>query len=64
MDGQEIKKDDLVVTNNLNENIPSGLVVGKVENVEFSQEELFKNASVSPLVDYASLALVAIIVSS
>lgn len=60
---QEVKKGDLVVTNNLNENIPAGLVIGQVEEVQFSEGELFKTASVSPLVDYSSLFLVAVIIS-
>lgn len=58
---QEIKKGDLVVTADIDEKIPSGLVVGKVEEVEFSQEELFKNASVSPLINYDNLGMLAVI---
>ena len=46
----EIKKNDLVVTADLDVNIPPGLVVGVVEEVNFSQEELFKEASISPIV--------------
>jgi rod shape-determining protein MreC len=59
----EIKKSDLVVTSHLNEQIPGGLVVGQVEEVEFSEGELFKQASVSPLINYQTLSLLAVIIS-
>lgn len=58
---QEIKKNDLVVTADLDVKIPSGLVVGRVEEVQFSQEEVFKKASVSPLINYDTLTIVAVI---
>lgn len=58
---QEIKKGDLVVTNNLNEGIPAGLVIGKAEEIAYSEEEVFKTASVSPLIDYTTLFLVGVI---
>lgn len=60
---QEMKKGDMVVTNNLNDQIPAGLAVGTVEEIEFSNEELFKTASVSTLLDYSTLSLVAVITS-
>jgi len=60
---QEIKKDDIVVTADIDSKIPPGLVVGKIENVEFSQEELFKNASVVPLVNYEGLNTLAVIIT-
>jgi len=58
---QEIKKDDLVVTADINPKIPAGLVVGQIENIEFSQEELFKKASVLPLINYETLNTLAVI---
>jgi len=57
----DIKKNDLVVTADLDVDIPAGLVVGKVEDIEFSQEDLFKEASISPMVDYNTLSIVAVI---
>lgn len=58
---QEIKKDDIVVTADIDPKIPSGLVIGQIENVDFSQEELFKKASVLPLINYESLNTLAVI---
>lgn len=60
---QEIKKDDLVVTADIDPKIPPGLIVGQIENIEFSQEEVFKKASVSPLVNYEVLNNLAVIIS-
>lgn len=60
---QEIKKGDIVVTADVDSKIPSGLVVGQIEEVEFSQEEVFKKASVSPLVNYEILNTLAVITS-
>ena len=60
---QEVKKDDLLVTANLDSNIPAGLVVGKVEEIKFSAEELFKQASVAPLLDFNTLSLVAVVIN-
>jgi rod shape-determining protein MreC len=61
---QEIKKDDIVVTADIDPKIPAGLVVGQIENVEFSQEEVFKKASVLPLINYEILNILAVITSS
>lgn len=58
---QEIKKGDLVVSSRLSENIPAGLIVGQIETVEFSEEDLFKQAIVTPLIDYNNISLVGII---
>ena len=58
---QDIKKGDLVVSSRLSENIPAGLILGKIEEVKFAEEDLFKQAVVSPLVDYNTLSLVGII---
>lgn len=60
---QEVKKGDLVVTSRLSENIPTGLVIGQIEKVDFSEEDLFKEAVVSPLVDYSTLSYLGIILS-
>ena len=56
-----IKKNDLVVTTDLDTNIPKGLVIGTIEEIRYSEEELFKTASVLPLIDFNTLFIVAII---
>jgi rod shape-determining protein MreC len=59
----DLKKGDLIATSDLEPLIPAGLIVGRVETVDYSQEELFKTASLSPLIDYNTLSLVAVITS-
>jgi len=60
---QDIKSGDLVVTADIDVKIPPGLIVGQIEEIEFSQEELFKKASVSPMVNYEVLNTLAVITS-
>src|SRR3989339_881814 len=60
---QEIKKGDLVVTADLDTSVAPGLVVGQIEEIEFSQEEVFKRASVSPIINYETISILAIISS-
>ena len=49
------------MTADLDTNIPKGLVVGTIEDIQYSEEELFKTASVLPLVDFNTLSIVAVI---
>ena len=58
---QEIKINDLVITSYLDTNIPANLLVGKVEKIDSKEEDIFKKALVSPLLNYQSLYLVAVI---
>jgi len=58
---QEIKINDLVITSYLDTNIPANLMVGKVEKIDSKEEDIFKKALVSPLLNYQSLYLVAVI---
>lgn len=60
---QEVKSGDVVVTADIDPKIPSGLIVGQIGEVEFSQEELFKKASVLPMVNYEVLNTLAVITS-
>lgn len=60
---EDLKKGDLIVTSDLEPLIPAGLIVGRVETVDYSQEELFKKASLSPLIDYNTLSLFGVITS-
>src|SRR3989339_1109144 len=60
---QDIKSADVVVTGDIDPKIPSGLIVGQIGEVEFSQEELFKKASVLPMVNYEVLNTLAVITS-
>ncbi|MFA6252753.1 MAG: rod shape-determining protein MreC [Patescibacteria group bacterium] len=58
---QEIKKNDLVYTSDLNPDIPAGLVVGRIGEIKAEAEELFKVSTVDPIIDLNTLTVVAII---
>ncbi len=58
---QEVKKGDLIVTADLDPKIPPGLVIGQLESVEFAQGEIFKQASVLPLINYDTINILAVV---
>ncbi len=57
----KINPGDLVVTSNLNLNVPQGLVLGKIKKIESPDTALWQSAVAETLVDYDSLSLVTII---
>ncbi len=59
---QDIKKGDIIVTADTGMSIPAGLIIGKVEEIKFAEEELFKHAFISSLLDYNTLGIVAVII--
>lgn len=58
----EIKTGDLVVTSGLEENIPRGLLVGRVSDVENIIGEIFKHAKVVPPFDYSNIQSFTVII--
>ncbi|OGF21327.1 hypothetical protein A2316_03320 [Candidatus Falkowbacteria bacterium RIFOXYB2_FULL_38_15] len=59
--GENINKDDLVATSGLEFNMPKGLVVGRIVEVEKEDKVIFGTATVSPLVSYENLSMVMVI---
>lgn len=58
---QEIKAGDLVISAGLEELVPRGLLVGQVEQITNLAGQIFKTASLNPLVDYQNLKIVTVI---
>jgi len=58
---QEIKPGDLVVSAALEELVPAGLLIGRVENLTNLAGQIFKTASLAPLVNYQNLRMVTVI---
>ncbi|MFH0840721.1 MAG: rod shape-determining protein MreC [bacterium] len=58
---EEVNIDDLVVTSGLENNIPRGMIVGRVTQVEKENNEIWQRAVIEPLVDLESLMMVSII---
>jgi len=61
---EKIFANDLVVTSNLELNIPSDLIVGMINEIHISGNEPFKSALVEPMADFYNLRLVSVIISS
>ncbi|MDD4995467.1 MAG: rod shape-determining protein MreC [Patescibacteria group bacterium] len=61
---ENIKADDLVVTSNLEENIPAGLIVGVINEIIVSGNEPFKTALVEPLADFYAIGMISVIIPS
>jgi rod shape-determining protein MreC len=58
---EPIKKDDLVYTEGTEEEIPRGLILGKVEDVVVKDNEVFKQAKVKPVFDISNLDIVFVV---
>jgi len=56
-----LKKDDVVVTSGLEENIPRGLVVGKVAEVKGESNDPWQSAVIEPLVNPDDLIIISVI---
>ncbi|MDO9547099.1 MAG: rod shape-determining protein MreC, partial [Pelolinea sp.] len=52
---------DILLTSGLGGNYPTDILVGQVVNVEEIENELFKTASVQPVIDFAALRAVLVI---
>ena len=58
----KINENDLVATSGLEENIPAGLIIGRVSKVEATPEKYWQEALVEPAVDYQNVRLVTVII--
>jgi rod shape-determining protein MreC len=58
---EEIKIGDTVITSGLEENIPRGLIVGRVSEVKKENNELWQSAVIEPLVDLDNLIIVSVL---
>lgn len=58
---QELKMGDKVVTSGLERFVPRGLLIGKIDSIDFKEGELFKSAVVKPLIDYNKIIRVNIL---
>ena len=60
---EKIAIGDVVATSGLEKNIPRGLVIGKIIQVDDSSNEVWQSAVIEPLVNLDSLAIVSILIS-
>jgi len=58
---EEIKEGDAVVTSGLENNIPKGLVIGRVSQVEKENNEIWQAAVIEPLINFDALTIVSVL---
>lgn len=58
----KIKINDTVITSGLEENIPRGLVIGRVADINKESNELWQTATIEPLVDMDELIIVSVLI--
>ena len=58
---EPMEKNDLVYTSGSEDNIPRGLIVGRVEETLVKDGEVFKRAKVKPIFNLANLDLLFVI---
>lgn len=56
-----LNKNDTIVTSGLGNNTPKGLLIGKIKEIQISENKLFQQVLISPRIDYADLDVVFII---
>lgn len=61
---KKVNVGDLVVTSGLEKNIPKGLLIGKIEEINTESNDLFQNITLKPFVNFKDLSLVTIIKSN
>lgn len=59
---EEINENDLVVTSGIEENVPSGLIIGEVDKVTNEKGDLFKTASIKLLIDLKKVKIVSVLI--
>jgi rod shape-determining protein MreC len=58
---KNINEGDIVISSGLEENIPLGLIIGKVRAINKENNELWQEAEIESLIDYESLRIVSVI---
>jgi rod shape-determining protein MreC len=58
---EKINENDIVVTSGLEKNIPAGLVLGRVSQLNNNENDVWQNISVEPLVNFDNLGVVSVV---
>lgn len=58
---EKIDKHNIIITSGLEQNIPKGLVIGKVTEVVQDSNELWQSATIEPLIDFDDLIIVSVL---
>jgi rod shape-determining protein MreC len=55
---ESVEKDDIVITSGLELNMPKGLIIGRIAEVQKEARDIFSKAAVSPPLSYDNLSIV------
>lgn len=58
---EPIKNDDLIVTSGIENNVPSGLIIGKISKIEYKASDFFQDIIVSPVIPFENFRVVSVI---
>ncbi|MFH1173478.1 MAG: rod shape-determining protein MreC [bacterium] len=58
---EEVKINDLVITSGLEESIPKGLLIGKIDHLTTQPNDVFQSALLNLLVDYNKVNIISVI---
>ncbi len=58
---EPVKLKDLVVTSGIEDNIPSGLIIGEVSKIDYKPSDFFQNIIVTPVVPFENFRVVSVI---
>jgi rod shape-determining protein MreC len=58
---EKITQGDIVVTSGLEKNIPAGLVLGRVSQINNNENDVWQNINVEPLVNFDNLGVVSVV---
>ncbi len=58
---EKIDRNDLVISSGLSEDIPRGLVLGKVSEIKSESNEVWQTAMIEPVINFNTLTLVSVI---
>jgi rod shape-determining protein MreC len=59
---EKVTVGDTVVTSGLSEDIPRGLVIGRVTNVKSISNEVWQTATIEPLLNFKNLTVVSVVI--
>lgn len=59
---EKVNLGDTVITSGLSDNIPQGLVIGRVAGIKNESNEVWQSASIEPLLNFNNLTLVSVII--
>lgn len=59
--GNQIVKDNLVITSGTENKVPKGLIIGKIDTIENKANDLFDSAQIIPIMDYTQISVVSVI---